>query len=105
MMEQFSAEDRPTDIFHTSPVMPTFSCAEQQFLKWVIMFQYKLAIPLVQYLGFFAVNLLILAEQFLTGREQNSCFSGVYICFDEMWTKCLAKCELKFYCKTSNNIK
>lgn len=49
MIEQFSAEDRPTDIFHTSPVMPAFSYAEQQFLKWVVMFQYKLAVPSVQY--------------------------------------------------------
>lgn len=24
---------------------------------------------------------------------------GVYIYFNEMWPKCLAKCELKFYCK------
>jgi len=48
-MEQLSAEDRPTDIFHTFPAMPTFSYAEQQFLKWVVMFQCKLAIPSVQY--------------------------------------------------------
>lgn len=39
MTEQFTAEDRPTGIFHTSSVMPTFSYAEQQFLKWVVMFQ------------------------------------------------------------------
>lgn len=64
-MERFSAEDRPTDIFHTSPVMPTFSYAEQEFLKWVVMFQYKLAIFSVQYLNFFfAVNLLILQSNF-----------------------------------------
>lgn len=104
-MEQVSAEDRPTDIFHTSPVIPTFSYAEQQFLKWVVMFQYKLAIPSVQYSNFFCCQSFDSTEQFLTWREQNSCFSGVYICFDEMWTKCLAKCELKFYCKTSNDIK
>lgn len=45
---------------------------------------------------FFCCQSFDSTEQFLTWREQNSCFSGVYICFDEMWTKCLAKRELKF---------
>lgn len=58
-------KDRPTRIFHTFPVMPTLSCAEQQFLKWVVMFKYKLAIPSVEYLifFFFPVNLLTLQSK------------------------------------------
>lgn len=33
MMEQFPAEDRPSDIFHPSPAVPTVSYAEQQCLE------------------------------------------------------------------------
>lgn len=52
MMEQFCADDRSKDIFHTSAMMHTFAYAEQQFLKWIVMFWYKLAIPSYQYLIF-----------------------------------------------------
>lgn len=105
VMEQFCAEDRSKDIFHTSPMMHTFTYAEQQFLKWALMFCYKLAIPSDQYLIFFFCQSFGIAEQFFIWRGYKSFFSGVYIYFNEMWPKCLAKCELKFYCQTSNNMK
>lgn len=64
MMEQFCADDRSKDIFHASPMMHTFTYAEQQFLKWVVVFWYKLATPSEQYLRFFSVNLLVLQSNF-----------------------------------------
>lgn len=85
-MAQFSAEDRPTDIFHTSPVMPTFSYAEQQFLKWVAMFQYKLCHSFTAALDFFfnffffTVNLLILKSNFQHGERKINVSRGyIYI--------------------------
>ncbi|KAJ7406016.1 hypothetical protein WISP_136240 [Willisornis vidua] len=46
MMEQSSGEDRPKDIFHSSPVMHSLTYAEQPFLKWVVMF--SISLPFLQ---------------------------------------------------------
>lgn len=107
MMEQFCADDRSKDIFHTSPVMHTFTYAEQQFLMWVVMFWYKLATPLEQYLilFFFLSIFWYYRAIFHMERVEVIFLKGVYIFFNEMWPKCHAKCELKFYCQISNNIK
>lgn len=64
MMKQFCADDRSKDIFRASPMMHTLTYAEQQFLKWVVMFWYKLSTPSEQYLRFFSVNLLVLESNF-----------------------------------------
>lgn len=78
VMEQFCADDRSKDIFHTSPMMHTFTYTEQQFLKWALMFCYKLAIPSDQYLIFSSVSLLVLQSNFSYG-EGISHFSQGYI--------------------------